>query len=212
MAPAAPGGFYTSIGRDVSRWATYGVRQHTLDLVIQAIDTPNVSPPFGWTLPPGLSSAMDTFIGYLMLDAWVSNSDRHHENWGFIVLENTFYLAPTYDHGSSLGRELLDTKRQSIFANGSVTNYIQNSRSALYRTVNDKKALLNLEVFQMAARRYPQAAQGWLQKLAPIAPNDMTNLLLQVPETRLSPLARQFAEQILLQNQVRLLNIGASVL
>jgi hypothetical protein len=164
---------------------TYGVRQHTLDLVIQAISAPNVSPPFGWTLPLGLSSAIDTFIGYLMLDAWVSNSDRHHENWGFIVLENIFYLAPTYDHGSSLGRELLDTKRQSIFANGSVTNYIQNSRSALYRTVNDKKALLNLEVFQIAALRYPK--------------------------TRLPPLARQFTDQILLQNQVRLLNIRESL-
>jgi hypothetical protein len=146
-----------------------------------------------------------------MLDAWVSNSDRHHENWGFIVLENIFYLAPTYDHGSSLGRELLDTKRQSIFANGSVTNYIQNSRSALYRTVNDKKALLNLEVFQIAALRYPRAAQAWLQKLAQIAPNDITDLLLRVPKTRLSPLARQFTDQILLQNQVRLLNIRESL-
>lgn len=187
--------------------ATYGVRQHMLDLVIQAIALPNVFPPYNWSLPPGINSAIDTFIGYLLLDAWISNSDRHHENWGFIVLENIFYLAPTYDHGSSLGRELLDTKRQSIFANGSVTNYIQNSRSAMYRTVNDKKALLNLEVFQIAAARYPNAAKVWLQKLADISPDDITELLLKVPETRLSAIARRFTHQILLQNQIRLLNI-----
>lgn len=191
--------------------ATYGVRQHTLDLVIQSIDSPQVSAPYGWTLPTGVSSAIGTFIGYLLLDAWVSNSDRHHENWGFIVLENRFYLAPTYDHGSSLGRELLDSKRKSIFANGSVTNYIQNSRSAMYRTVNDKKALLNLEVFQIAANRYPDATKVWLQKLADISPDDITELLFKVPETRLSPIAREFTQQILLQNQIRLLNIRDSL-
>jgi hypothetical protein len=182
--------------------ATYGVRQHTLDLVIQSIDSPQVSAPYAWTLPTGVSSAIDTFIGYLLLDAWISNSDRHHENWGFIVLKNTFYLAPTYDHGSSLGRELLDTKRQSIFANGSVENYVRNSRSAMYRTVNDKKALLNLEVFQIAAARYPDAAKVWLQKLADISPDDITELLHKVPETRQSPIAREFTHQILLQNQI----------
>jgi hypothetical protein len=191
--------------------ATYGVRQHTIDLVIQAIDLPTVFPPYNWELPTGINSAIDTFIGYLMLDTWVSNSDRHHENWGFIVLDNKFYLAPTYDHGSSLGRELLDTKRQGIFTNGSVSNYIQNSRSAMYRTVNDKKALLNIEVFSIIFERYPDTAKVWLQNLAQISPDDITELLQKVPQTRLSPLAQRFTHQILIQNQIRLLDIGDSL-
>jgi hypothetical protein len=27
-----------------------------------------------------INNAIDTFIGYLLLDAWSGNSDRHHEN------------------------------------------------------------------------------------------------------------------------------------
>ena len=30
-------------------------------------------------------SALDLFICYLMLDAWIGNTDRHAENWGIVV-------------------------------------------------------------------------------------------------------------------------------
>ncbi|MEG3898961.1 MULTISPECIES: hypothetical protein [unclassified Microcoleus] len=46
-----------------------------------------------------------------MLDAWIGNTDRHHENWGFVEVRASktpqviAHLAPTYDYASSLGRE-----------------------------------------------------------------------------------------------------------
>jgi hypothetical protein len=49
------------------------------------------------------------FPGYLMLDALIGNTDRHHENWGARVLaglgngRRMAVLAPTYDHASSEG-------------------------------------------------------------------------------------------------------------
>jgi len=50
-----------------------------------------------------------------VLDAVIGNTDRHHENWG-ILLRRTKrrwmgMLAPTFDHASSLGRELRDETR-----------------------------------------------------------------------------------------------------
>jgi hypothetical protein len=186
---------------------SYGVRQHTLDLVIQAIDAPYVHPPYNWKLPTGINTAIDTFIGYLMLDTWIGNSDRHHENWGFIFLDNQFYLAPSYDHGSSLGRELQDSKRSTIISNNTLQNYIERSRSAMYGNVNNQKALPNLEVFRISASRFPISARIWLQKLAQISSDNIEKVLLKVPENRLSPVARQFIYQILLQNQIRLLNL-----
>jgi hypothetical protein len=186
---------------------SYGVRQHTLDLIIQAIDILDVHPPYNWTLPAGINTAVDTFIGYLMLDTWIGNSDRHHENWGFIYLGNRFYLAPSYDHGSSLGRELQDAKRSAMISNNTLQNYIERSRSAMYSNVNDQKALLNLEVFRVAANLFPLSARVWLQKLAQFSCNDIEKVLLKVPESRLSPIARQFTSQILLKNQIRLLNL-----
>ncbi|MDG4594665.1 MAG: HipA domain-containing protein [Candidatus Contendobacter sp.] len=55
---------------------------------------------------------------YLMLDALIGNTDRHHENWGLLLhfekqqeekqeeLVISLRVAPSFDHASSLGREL----------------------------------------------------------------------------------------------------------
>src|SRR5712691_13257238 len=36
--------------------------------------------PIGWTPFAGVREAVDVFVGYLMFDAWIANTDRHHEN------------------------------------------------------------------------------------------------------------------------------------
>jgi hypothetical protein len=94
----------------------YKVRQHTLRLVLRIMRQDVIRPPLGWTESTGVSSALDVFVGYLMLDAWIANQDRHHENWGFIVSsEQTIHLAPTFDHASSLGwNESDETRMQRL--------------------------------------------------------------------------------------------------
>jgi hypothetical protein len=52
------------------------------------------------------------FASYLVLDALIGNTDRHHMNWG--VLDDPGsprVLAPTFDHASSLGFLLSDEQR-----------------------------------------------------------------------------------------------------
>ena len=55
---------------------------------------------------------------YLVLDAVIGNTDRHHENWGILRQRrgNVWYgfVAPSFDHASSLGRELLDSRRDRL--------------------------------------------------------------------------------------------------
>ncbi len=89
----------------------------------------HVNPPVRGELEttrPGLyqKDTVGYFIGYLMLDAWVGNTDRHSENWGFIDESNAnaapFALAPTFDHASSLGVRLSDTDRQERISNSAV--------------------------------------------------------------------------------------------
>lgn len=52
----------------------------------------------GWS--DGMS-ACDCFTGLLVFDALIGNTDRHHENWA--VVQNSGTLAPSFDHGASLG-------------------------------------------------------------------------------------------------------------
>ena len=38
-----------------------------------------------WTPLTDVVEAVDVFVGYLMFDAWIANTDRHHENWALVV-------------------------------------------------------------------------------------------------------------------------------
>ncbi len=86
--------------------------QHTLSNIFSVFTNNSVDLPLNWIPLAGIKTAIDTFIGYLLLDAWIGNSDRHHENWAFIDCEGKSYLAPTYDHASSLGRNESDERRK----------------------------------------------------------------------------------------------------
>ena len=61
----------------------YKVRAHTVDAVSDVVAKLRL-PPRAWisALPAGIETALDVFAGYIMLDAWIANQDRHHENWG----------------------------------------------------------------------------------------------------------------------------------
>ncbi|GGA02764.1 hypothetical protein [Okeania sp. KiyG1] len=111
----------------------YKVSEHTLDIVVEAIayNSININLPLNWKPAEGIETAIETFVGYLLLDAWIGNTDRHHENWGFIM-NDSVSLAPTFDHASSLGRELLDPEKQKKINNKVVKNYAAKSRSAMY--------------------------------------------------------------------------------
>jgi hypothetical protein len=188
---------------------SYNVSQHTLTLVLRAVSQSGVRLPLNWQPPPGIDSAVGTFIGYLMLDAWIGNGDRHHENWGFVIpltggIPN---LAPTYDHAACLGRELLDSKRLQRLTQHTVQTYAERSRSAFYRQEGDSKPLLTFDVFAIVARDYSRSAALWLEQLAMISPAQVHALLHWIPTNRISPIALEFAQQMLDINRSRLLRL-----
>ena len=60
----------------------YEIRAYTVDAVVQCVQN-LAAPSWNWIciVPTGISTALDVFVGYVMLDAWIANQDRHHENW-----------------------------------------------------------------------------------------------------------------------------------
>ncbi|WP_414546503.1 HipA-like protein [Nostoc sp. CCY0012] len=191
--------------------ATYGARQHTIDIVLQVIETNHLSLPIDWTPPSGIQSAVEVFVGYLLLDAWIGNGDRHHENWGFVrkkvASTETIHLAPTYDHASCLGRDLPDEQRQKR----SVEAYANKCYSAFYNSVEDKKPLKTFDVFHRVAFRYPQAAHIWLDRLERISLANTLEIFSRIDRSRISTVAIEFAQKILEYNQNRLLDLRESL-
>jgi hypothetical protein len=185
---------------------SYKVYQYTIKVVMEAIQKKSVGFPPDWTVPRSFRDARDLFVGYLLLDAWIGNGDRHHENWGFIRDQNfqsSIYLAPTYDHASCLGRELSDTQRQ----NKSVESYVNRCRSAFYLNENDSKTLKTLDLFKHIVNPYQIASQEWLSRLEAISEQQITLILQALPADRFSEVASDFVKKILLINKERLLSL-----
>jgi hypothetical protein len=193
------------------QFKAFNVSQHTLDIVLAAVSDSNVLMPFNWAPPNGITTAVEVFLGYLLLDAWIGNTDRHHENWGFLArsreASTLYYLAPTYDHASCLGRELQDSERQRRLNENSVHKYVAKCRSALFGQDSDKKAMSTLVAFHTAAKRYPGAAQAWLGRLEDVSTTDTMKFLQRIPSARISKIAIDFAQEVLEMNQHGLLDL-----
>jgi hypothetical protein len=188
----------------------FKVRQHTVDAVSEMVSMLQ-PPPNLWmvAVPNGIESALDIFAGYVMLDAWIANQDRHHENWGALWDGNAMRLAPTFDHGAALARNLLDTERQERLTtkdrNRTVAAFAERGRSAFYGSANDDRPLELREAFQAFAQRVPQAGKRWLEQLGTVQPDSIWGILERVPTQRMSPTCKQFTQQLLITNQQRLL-------
>jgi len=153
------------------------------------------------------------FVGYVMLDAWIANQDRHHENWAAIALpeEKALRLAPTFDHGASLARNISDAERkerlESRDKGQQIPHFASRARSAFYASPADDRTLGTLEAFARFAQTAPTAASIWLEKIRSVTPEEIKAIIEEVPPNRMSEVARQFTLELIMANQQRLLKL-----
>lgn len=188
----------------------YKVGEHTVDAVADALRILQ-PPPGAWTagMPTGIESALDVFTGYVLLDAWIANQDRHHENWGVLMADKALHLAPTFDHGASLARNLGDEERQDRLTTRdrgrSLERFARRARSALYTDATEARPLTTVEAWRAFMARSPAAASSWLARLAAINDDTIRGVVDEVPPHRMSRIARDFTTSLLAENQRRLL-------
>ncbi|HZG42418.1 MAG TPA: hypothetical protein VEY93_05610 [Longimicrobium sp.] len=192
---------------------------HTLSLVMRTIERSGAEPPIEAALPAGVQTAGDVFVGYLLLDALIGNTDRHHENWAVVerygleaeFVVSSLYLSPTYDHASSLGRNEPDARREERLRTtdkgNSVEAYADRCASALYLDVNERKPLRTFDAFRHASALRPEAAEAWLARLRAVDETVLVDLLAHVPQERCSAVAKEFATRMVLHNRARLLTV-----
>ncbi len=184
--------------------------QHTVDAVVELLGSirARASPQ-----PPEIQRAADIFVGYLMLDALVGNTDRHHENWGLFVrlAVQELELAPTFDHASSLGRELSDAEREERMttrdAGFAIEAYCAKARSPFFSTGDSPRLLRVREVFERAAALRPDAARFWLRRLGVIPVEVFQAEVDAVPDSVMTAAARCFARGVLECNHRFLLSL-----
>ncbi len=196
---------------DYDKEKRFGVKQHTVSVVMAVMRSPGVEAPYGYNKPEELRNPASIFVGYLMLDALVGNQDRHHENWGLILGEDRkVTMAPTFDHASSLGRneqdatriERLNTKDEGR----SIEKYVTKARSAFYEKSSSTNPLSTLETFREASKLEQRAAVYWLGKLRDIHSEEFERIFDYIPKTEMSNPSKEFALRMLGLNVTRLLD------
>ena len=147
-------------------------------------------------------SAWDVFVGYLILDAVVGNTDRHEENWAVIDRVGDRRLAPTFDHASCLGFQLDDHQRQRrLRTNDSGYTpeaYADRAGSTFYGSPHPVAAAVHaLAISDSRAGRF------WVSRCEDV--ESLVEPVWMVPQHRMSTSAREFAERVLRRNCHRLL-------
>ena len=189
------------------REETYGATGYTPDVVFDALEMLNVAAPPSSLAGVEGAHAGHLFLAYLMLDTWIGNGDRHHENWGVVIEGEQRILAPTYDHAASLNHgepeEKVAKRLLSRDNNYNVNGYVERGRSAFYHEA--KKYVSQMEAFMVGCNRYPDI-RGALSAMM-IKPSDaeILNVLARIPDARISEPHRKFALAMLNANRQRIL-------
>lgn len=201
----------------------FRVREHTVESIVRVLDDlwfdADLDAELGARLPAGVDDAVGIFTGYTLLDALIGNTDRHHENWGAVVLvrigdERLAELAPTFDHASSLGRELSDDARNRKYrrpdASFDAEKYVAKARSAIYSAASGESPLRPIEAFRAFAELRPNAAAAWLDRLARLDASGLRAAVEAAPVQTMSASEKELAHGILAYARLQLLeNRGA---
>ncbi|MGL5289277.1 MAG: hypothetical protein ACRC9N_07260 [Aeromonas sp.] len=187
------------------------VKEHTVSRVLGCLDISGILPPISKYHMDNLDAG-DVFCGYLMLDALVSNQDRHHENWAIIIDSSAQKktLCPTYDHAASLGRELLDVERSDRLTTRDtgrrIPAFVKRARSELFKLKTDQKPLFTIDAFYHAVEKRKNAKLFWLTKLNELQDDKIKEIFDNIPNSVISDIAREFALEMVFENKRRLLS------
>jgi hypothetical protein len=179
---------------------------HSLGNIRSALE--GAAPPPAWQ---GFAdaTAFDVFAGYIVLDAWIANTDRHPHNWA--VLRHTTAAEPlrlcgSYDHASCLGFGVLDSKRTLMLAEpGGIRRWCERGRATCFEHIKGMPvptlvdtAVKALDMASPAVREY------WLGRLGQVMDEDAQGIVTRIPG--MSDPARTFAVSVLEVNRRRVLD------
>lgn len=184
---------------------TFRQNRHTLDNIFIAVS--------GIVTESVREAQLAKLAGFLVLDALIGNTDRHHDNWGLLAGPHPnggyeYTVAPSFDHASSLGRELQDSRRVEILDKNNVGRYIAKARGGIYWDENDSQGLGLVELVRRASERYPGYVEPWFERVSKLNIATLGSIIARVPTDWMSAAARRFSLNLLAEAQKLLLERG----
>ncbi len=187
----------------------FGHREHNVKNIVFAlshlmsIDSSNPMPLW--------KEVLEHLASYALLDGLIANMDRHHENWMmFNVImhgdsDRQYDVSPSFDHASSLGRELTDDRRRRILASNGVLDYLRRGRGGVFVNSRHQRAPSPLRLAQLLSRWQPGFTSRTLDRIADLSDNDIRTAIDKVPPYFMSDLAKEFAYEVIIASRTELL-------
>lgn len=190
-----------------SRTGEVSVRDQTVNSIGATLEKIICNKPPSAPSFPRIKNALQFFIGYLMLDCLISNQDRHEENWGMIFTrDQTYHLAPTFDHAASLGFNLTQEEKEARLNSKDegyiVESFVKKARSYVY---SGGKRLKTIDAFNRIGALDKGAKAAWLEKLSELTKRNIKSMVDSLPQTQMTQTDKEFATRLLLSNRSRLL-------
>ena len=189
----------------------YNQPLYTLNRVIAFLDKLGNDKSFRSTV--NSLNALDIFSGYLLFDAWISNQDRHHENWGCLWTNDSLNqtLAPSYDHAASLGSfETDDSKHERLHTSSpqrGVEAFVRKAQSAFYRE-KESGRMGTIEAFEVISQKAPFGSVYWRKKLELLTDKNIEDVFRKFGQNVMSDISIDFALEMLRLNKKRILGCG----
>jgi len=148
------------------------------------------------------------FIGLMVFDALVGETDRHEENWGLLKTGNQYQLSPMYDTSCNLLREFKNTEHAQKYYDGtkSFENYILKSKVFIFREDN-KKQYTHFELIEDLYKKYPNETLKEIKKLKRITERKIERILNKLPEQMIEEEHKEYIKKYVIRRKEILFNI-----
>ena len=136
---------------------------------------------------------LDDVVGWwarvLAFDALIGNTDRHPENWGWLVermgQQVNWSFAPIFDNGTSLGWELLDERLGAENQPARIARYIDRGRHHCGWDRSSDSPTQHIELCRRLCEAYP-AARDAMRPVASIEIARATGILNECAQSDVS--------------------------
>lgn len=149
------------------------------------------------------SVALRQLAGYLVLDALILNTDRHHENWGVLRTVSpdhvvAYEIAPSFDHASSLARnEPPEKLARWLGEKGRVERYMSGAHGGIYLEGNLARGANPYTIAEKAMLEWPEYFACWQEVLDKIEQQELERIVDRVPDSRMAIEAKLFVKALL---------------
>ena len=117
-------------------------------------------------------------------------------------------MAPSFDHASSLGRELLDNRRQRLLSERQFGKYSEKARGGIFWKPEDAHAISPLQLVRRGTASHPDFFRASIEPLRNVERGSFEGIVRRVPAGWMTELERTFAVELMCYNLDQLLRIN----